>query len=96
MFYGVFGICLNCLNLCSGFIGAVRSPLVVVLKFHVYCSQNHDWGPLGARAMSIFGKTYILAEKAMKGHIEWCSQSTKSLDFGSPYEDITKIRYYIC
>ena len=39
--------------------GPGRHALVFVLKFHVECNQNHVWGPLGARDMSIFCETCV-------------------------------------
>ena len=34
------------------------------VKFHVKCIQNHVWGPLEARVMSTFVKTFIFAKDA--------------------------------
>ena len=35
-----------------------------------------------------------IIEKRINNYIQWCSQSTKRLDFGLRYEDITIISYY--
>ena len=44
-----------------------RHSLVLVMKFHVECNQNHVWGPPGARVMTMFVKTYIFV-KVELGH----------------------------
>ena len=38
---------------------------IFLVKFHVECIQNHVWGPPGARVMSIFVKTNILAKDVL-------------------------------
>ena len=36
-----------------------------------------------------------MVKKSVQNNIEWCSQSTKRLNFGQRYEDIIVIAYYI-
>ena len=45
--------------------GSLQAPGGIsffLVKFSGECSQNHVWGPLGARVMTIFIKTYICAK----------------------------------
>ena len=49
----------------SGSTGLGRHSILFLLKIHVECTQNHVWGPPGARVMSIFVKTYILGNVAL-------------------------------
>ena len=43
----------------KGSTGPGRYLTLFVVFFHVECTENHVWGPLGVRVMSIFVKTYI-------------------------------------
>ena len=72
-------------------------PFLSGVKFHVEYIQNHVWGPLGARVMSIFVKAYFfprtlwvrsMVKKSVKNYIEWCSQSAKRLIVGQRSEHI--------
>ena len=76
---------------------AGRYPFFSGVKFHVECTRNLACGPLGARVMSIFVKTYLFVkvelgdnrvEKSAKNYIEWSSQRTERLDFGSRYDGV--------
>ena len=67
-------------------------PLVAVVKFYGECTENHVWGPLGVRDMSIFVKHVFLqsslpvitvVEKSVKNCIGWCSQIAKRMNFRS-------------
>ena len=71
----------------------MRHPLALAVKFYVECIQNHVWGPLGGREMSMC-KTCILqrsfgamtmGEKSVENYIEWYSLNTKRMDVGSRY-----------
>ena len=73
------------------------------VKFHVECTQNHVWGPPGARDMTNFIKHVFLAKdvlgenhgkKITKHYIEWCSQSTTRFEVGPRYKDIMIMIYY--
>ena len=48
-----------------GYTGPGRHPLVFVMNFQVECTQNHVWGPPGARVMSISIKTCICGKDAL-------------------------------
>ena len=46
--------------------GPRRYAIVLGVKFQVECGQNHVWGPLGARDLSIFVKhVFLVAEIAL-------------------------------
>ena len=47
----------------------------------VECRQNHVWGPIFDPSYDhIYKNVYF--EKSVTNYTEWCSQSTKRLDFG--------------
>ena len=41
------------------------------VKFHVECIQNHVWGHLGARVISIFVKTYMFGKVELGDNHGW-------------------------
>ena len=70
---------------------------MLVVKFNLECTQNHVWGPLGFRDVSIFVKHKSLqksvgimnmAENSIENYIEWYSQNTKRMNVGSRVQHI--------
>ena len=76
------------------FLGPRRWRILLAMTFHVDCTTNHVFG---GRAMSTFVKHVFLDKSfgvinivgnSVGNYIERCSQSTKGVGCGTPFEGI--------